>query len=118
MKSGAVNGPRDTGPIDKSHDTKKSDSSASKEETIKLLQDLVENLLAKIKKGDDAEKSGQAGSADKKENAQDKELLKLLMKLLKGEKLSPEEMEKLGKMLGMKPEDMKQAQGAGTENDV
>ena len=119
MQTGPVTGPSPTGPTGGAPDTKGAPP-LSKEETVKKLQDLVEKLLAKTQKGDEAEKSGQASPSEKEDNAKDKELLKLLMKLLKGD-IKPEEMEKLGKLLGkmgIKPEDLGDAKGAGTENDV
>ena len=121
MKAGSVHGAKEAAPAPKAHEADKGSLAASKEQTVQKLQELLEKLIDKIKKGDDAEKSGNASPADKKENAKDKELMELLEKLLKGD-IKPEEMEKLskqlGKMLGMKPEEMNDAKGAGTSNDV
>ncbi len=121
MKSGPVSGPGPAAPAGNSPSPDKIGAdAASKEETVKLLQTMVENLLAKTKKADEADQAGQASPSEKEDNGKDKELLKLLMKLLKGD-IAPEEMEKLGKLMGkmgIKPEELGQAQGAGTENDV
>lgn len=109
---GPTGGPQDSqGP---------KEAGKGKEEIIQKLQEMLDKMgVEKGEKGGKAEKGGGAGGAgkeDKAEDKKDKELLELLAKLLKGE-IKPEEIQKLAKMLGMKPDDVKQAEGAGTEED-
>lgn len=88
----------------------------TKEEVVQKLQQILDMLGNKTKQADKAEESGNASPAEKKENESDKELLKLLEKLLKGD-IKPEELAKLATLLKMNPEDLQKAMGAGTSED-
>ena len=85
------------------------------QDPVKALQDFFHQLQDNKKPG----KSGGSGGADKS-GGSDKsdlekeleELLKLLKKLLDGD-IKPEDLKKLAKMLGMKPDDVEKAKGAG-----
>lgn len=84
----------------------------SKEDLTKMLQD----LLQKLQDGGKSGKSGGAGGGGDKsggaDDKKDKELMELLKKLLQGD-IKPEELKKLGKMLGMDPKALEQVKGAG-----
>lgn len=87
----------------------------SKEDVAKLIEALIEKLSKKDEAGGSDKSGGSGGGGKAGDKGDPEETLKLLEKLKNGEKLSPEEMKKLEKATGLKGEDLEKIAGDGKD---